>query len=54
VLLRNRHGIVAEQDVLADWIKTECLCGRRSSKFKAKDTVIICRTISVIVLELRL
>lgn len=52
VLLRDRHDIVAEQNVFADRIKAEFLCGRRVSEFETKDTIVACRTISLYVLEL--
>lgn len=53
VLLGNRHNIVAEQNVVGGWIEAELLGGCRVSKFKAKNTVIICRAVPVLVLKLR-
>jgi hypothetical protein len=53
VLLGNRHDIVAEQNVVGGWIEAELLCGCGVSKLKAKDTIIICRAVSVLVLKFR-
>ena len=53
VLLRNRNDIVAEQNVVGGWIEAELLCSCRVSEVEAKDTVIICRAVSILVLKLR-
>jgi len=53
VLLRNRHYIVAEHNVVGGWIEAELLRSCRVSEVKAKDTIVVRCTVSVLVLKLR-